>query len=316
MENEIIRPIEVITEEINFYKARAGESILEIGKRLTEAKAQLQHGEWLEFLSEKVSFSEASAQRFMRIAKEYSNPSPVTDLGVSKALLLLALAEEEREEFISEKHEVNGKEKTVEEMSKRELEKVIKERDEARKESEDLSFKISDLEEELRELHEELSELKDKPTVIAEPGEEVLDTIRKEEADKNKAKIEKLEKKIAKLEEEKKKAEAEVEKNSADSRKEVEAFKLEKEKLSAEVEALNKKLAVSGNTKLVEFKAHFNVGRDAFNSMFSIIACNELDKASKEKLINTITQLITLLTDSLNDAQNVVYGGSCRCERN
>lgn len=70
------------------------------------------------WLAEKVDFSEATAQRFMRLAKEYSNPSPVADLGVSKALVLLALPDFERDEFVSEKHTVNGEEKTVADREK------------------------------------------------------------------------------------------------------------------------------------------------------------------------------------------------------
>lgn len=127
------RSIEQITLEINFYKAQTAQNIIEIGKRLNEAKQQLQHGEWLPWLRDKVQFSEISAQRFMKIAKEFSNPSPVTDLPYTKLLALLQVPEEDREEFIQETHLVGDQEKTVSDMSKRELEQAIKERDEARR---------------------------------------------------------------------------------------------------------------------------------------------------------------------------------------
>lgn len=101
-EQEIGRGIETITEEILSYKRTAGESILEIGRRLKEAKALLSHGEWLPWLSEKVEFSERSAQNFMRLADAYQNPQTLADLGASKALVLLALSPVERDEFLSE----------------------------------------------------------------------------------------------------------------------------------------------------------------------------------------------------------------------
>ena len=125
---ETERGIETITEEIIFYKNVGGQAVIEIGRRLTEAKAQLKHGEWLPWLREKVEFSETSAQNFMRIAREYGNTHLVGDLGASKALVLLALPASERENFASEKHLVNGEEKSVSEMSKRELEEAIRQR--------------------------------------------------------------------------------------------------------------------------------------------------------------------------------------------
>ena len=103
------RSITTITDEIIFYKSVGGQAVIEIGKRLMEAKAQLKHGEWLPWLSEKVEFSETSAQRFMQLAREYGNTSLVGDLGTSKALVLLALPASERENFASEKHLVNGR---------------------------------------------------------------------------------------------------------------------------------------------------------------------------------------------------------------
>lgn len=122
------RDIEAITAEIIRRKQNAGQEILAIGKCLIEAKAMLPHGEWLPWLTERAEFSERTAQNFMRLAREWSNPQTLTDLGASKALTLLALPPEERETFLAENNVVD--------MTSRELEKAIRERDEARKAAE------------------------------------------------------------------------------------------------------------------------------------------------------------------------------------
>lgn len=131
-----VRDIEAITSEILDAKRTGGEAILTIGRGLMEAKALLPHGEWLPWLEERVEFSEKVAQNFMRLARHYSNPKTLSDLGSSKALMLLAVPEEVREEFISVPHEVGGQEKSVADMSARELAQAIKERDEALKAAE------------------------------------------------------------------------------------------------------------------------------------------------------------------------------------
>ena len=130
------RDIEDITAEILEAKRAGGEAILTIGRGLIEAKALLAHGEWLPWLPERVEFSERSAQNFMRLAREWSNPQTLADLGASKALALLALPAEERADFIASVHVVDGAEKTTEELSSRELAQAIRERDEARREAE------------------------------------------------------------------------------------------------------------------------------------------------------------------------------------
>ena len=122
------RTIEAITGEILELKQRGGEVILDIGRRLLEAKWMLPHGEWLPWLNERVEFSERTAQKFMRLAQKWSNPSALADLGATKALMLLALPEEEREEFVEDHNVID--------MSARQLEQAIKERDEARKAAE------------------------------------------------------------------------------------------------------------------------------------------------------------------------------------
>ena len=141
---EPVRDIEVITQEILFYKQQAGAAILEIGTRLIEAKQALQHGEWQAWLEERVDFSVRTAQRFMKVAEGYGKSDTVTLLGTRKALALLALEPDEREEFLNETHLVEGVEKTAVDMTAAELEKAIRERDEAKKKTEMMAQHIED----------------------------------------------------------------------------------------------------------------------------------------------------------------------------
>ena len=125
------RSIGDITSEILRLKQDAGNAILGIGQRLIEAKAMLPHGEWLPWLTEQVEFSERTARNFMGLAREWPSRQALADLGAAKALTLLALPPEERERFMEENHVVDGEEKSVIDMTSRELEKAVKERDEA-----------------------------------------------------------------------------------------------------------------------------------------------------------------------------------------
>ena len=123
-----VRTIETITGDILEAKRQGGEAILTIGRCLIEAKEMLSHGEWRSWLEERVEFSERSAQRFMRLAREWSNPTTLSDLGASKALMLLALPEGERERFVEDHNVID--------MSARQLEQAIRDRDEARQAAE------------------------------------------------------------------------------------------------------------------------------------------------------------------------------------
>lgn len=130
--------IEEITAKILQHKGQVVQSFLEIGNLLIEAKKHLtKHGHWLAWLSTSVDISERMAQRYMQLATAFSNPTSVSDLGMTKALALLALPEAKRETFIGESHEVNGEQKKVSEMSTRELKKAIRAQNEA-----DQSFTI------------------------------------------------------------------------------------------------------------------------------------------------------------------------------
>jgi len=148
--NEMTRPIEVITQEIKFYKVQAGSAIIEIGKRLCEAKQCLPHGVWGEWLQNEVEFSERTAQNFMKIAREIQNPQLVADMGNSttKALLLLSVPAEDREAFVAEEHIIDGEAKTVAEMSTREMEDLTKQLAAERAEKEKLQSQLNLFQEE------------------------------------------------------------------------------------------------------------------------------------------------------------------------
>ena len=166
------KPLDLLTEEILFYKRQAGGAIIEIGKRLLEAKAQLGHGEWLPWLREKVDISERSAQNFMRLAREYSKSADIADLGASKALALLALPEMERAEFAAETHTVNGVKKTASEMTARELREAIQARDRALLEAREADARAKSAEESRVKMEADMRQLKELQQRAREAEEE------------------------------------------------------------------------------------------------------------------------------------------------
>ena len=102
-------------------------SFIEIGRLLLEAKSYLcKHGEWILWLEKNVDMPVCKAQRLMRIAKRFSEKAPELYWGYTKLYILAAIPEERYDEFISSKHDVNGEMKSVHELSKNELQKVVR----------------------------------------------------------------------------------------------------------------------------------------------------------------------------------------------
>lgn len=273
------RDIEVITREILDAKRRGGEAILTIGRCLTEAKQALPHGEWLPWLNERVELSERAAQRFMRLSREWSNPTALSDLGATKALALLALPADERDQFI-ETH-------NVVDMSARQLEQAIKDRDEARKAAETaqaeasaaeqarakmeedmklLNARLSGAQEDREQaaqavarLEAQLAELKEKPVEVAVEtvvDPEAIEKARAEAVAEMQGKLDKAKEAKAKADERRKQAEASVEilKKSID-----------------EMERNEKKAALGADKDLAQFELLFDQTKDTVNRMHGIL---------------------------------------------
>ena len=324
-----MRSINLITEEIIFYKHQAGAAIIEIGNRLIEAKEQLKHGEWLPWLEEKIDFSEKAATNFMRIAREYSNQQSIADLGTGKALALLALPASERDDFIEEIHEVKGEKKTVSNMTTKELETAVRERTEAiklrdeantisvnlQKRTEELEVKLSNAETlekeakieadklviELGEAQRELAELKDKAlTSASEPDKEALENLRKEiTLEAEKAAEEKVKEKIDKALADKKDADAKLAAAQADCKTIEEQLDIEKKQALLQIESLQRQLAITSSEHTTIFKTHFDNAQVCINKMTECIGklkeedetCTKLTAALKTLCEKTIAAL-------------------------
>jgi len=236
---------------------------VEIGRRLTEAKELVKHGEWMDFLERETEFSSSSASRFMTVFREYGggeklNFPTLGNISVSNALRLLAVPEEERETFAETVDAAH--------ISTKELEAAIKERDAAKKKLaevagafdqsqealENAKTALMEIKQEMSETSELLEKKTDEYAALSSAAKEYRD--RAEEAEQrvkelerrpidvavqepDPAEIERRAKEIAA--EERQKAEEKI-------RAAAEKAKAEQEKLREKLKAAEEKLAAAG----------------------------------------------------------------------
>ena len=208
----------------------------------------------------------------MRLAREWSNPTALSDLGATKALTLLALPPEEREQFMEENNVID--------MSARQLEQAIKERDEARaaaehavveqhtaeaaraKMAEDmklLNVRLSGANEDREQamqdvarLEAELAELKAKPVEVA--VETVVD-----QAAVDKARADAIAEMQAKLD------------KAQDKQKQAEAAVEVMKRSMAEQEKAAKKAAMTGDVEMAQFDAFYGQVKEMGNKMNDLL---------------------------------------------
>ena len=170
---------------------------IEIGRKLTEAKEMLPHGEWGKWLKTEVDYSKTTANNLMKIFQEYGSEQinllgdnlksqTFGNLNYSQATLLLGVPAEEREKFVEENN--------VEEMSARELKKAIEELKKTEEEKEKALKAMEEAEEKARQESEARQALEDAFNSGAEERRKL-----EEEKESLIGKINGLEKKIEEL---------------------------------------------------------------------------------------------------------------------
>ncbi|MFV0497579.1 MAG: DUF3102 domain-containing protein [Candidatus Fimivivens sp.] len=252
-------------------------SAIEVGRRLCEAKEQVPHGTWGDYLKNEVNFSVSTANNFMRVFKEYgddqiplfgdSKSQTFGNLTYSKAVALFAVPESERENFVAEND--------VENISVSELKKRIAERD---KQLADAQSQSKATAENLTQLQSQLAALKENSGKVSEKELKALQAKAEQEA-KTKANAE-LEKVLAASAEETAKAIEQQKQLEQQLKAAQDTAKVESEKAIAE----EKKKITALETKLKSVKDNA--------------------KAEAEKSVADELKKITVLEEQLKAAQD------------
>ncbi|MBO8164685.1 MAG: DUF3102 domain-containing protein [Brevibacillus sp.] len=265
-----IRSIDTQTREIVLRSA------IEIGKRLNEAKTLVPHGEWGAWLEANVHYSQSTANNFMRIAEEYgSNFQAIENLSYTKALALLGVPAEEREQFVQE-HD-------VEKMSARELQQTIKEKKQLEKELKKLQEAAEKERKEREALEKRVAQLQD----------ELLDA----DINGNDAEVQRLQKELEETQEKVKQLEAELNAKPLDVPAVVEKIPEEVERELAE---LRKRAALPGNAATVKFRLQFDQLVAGFRDLLGTL--NEIqatDAETYEKYRGAVRGLIGKMAENL-----------------
>lgn len=297
---DVPRSPETLGSEIRYLSAQAKSMTVwfgvEIGKRLAEAKEMVGHGGWLDFLKNETEFSSSSASRFMQIAREYggkaSNFPTLGNLSVSNALRLLAVPEDEREEF--------AQTVDAEHLSSRELEQAIRERDEARKALEEAQSAAVQLTERTEKQAEQIRKLENRPVEVAvqvaDPAEiekAVAEALAAAEK-KHNAALDSAERLRKAAEKKQVELQAEVARAMSD----VNSGKLKEDALNAKLAALQKELeqvrtdankaqkesSIQSDADVAVFQSFFQATLENFNKacgLLTKVKLRDADKADK-----------------------------------
>ncbi len=95
--------LDLLTVEIKFHLNQMGFHVIEVGKRLLQAKTLVPHGDWANWLKNNFNLSQESARKFMRCSEKFGKSTTSWILKPSQMFELLALPEGDEQKFIAEK---------------------------------------------------------------------------------------------------------------------------------------------------------------------------------------------------------------------
>lgn len=210
-EDRLVSEIRMITEQT---KQVVLFNSIEIGRRLTEAKAMVKRGTWGTWLKERVDYSQRTANNFMKIYQEYGRnglaekSQALANLSYTQALALIDLPEDERARFAEERKAGEMALRKLQEEVRQEKEKVTAVKELANRNAAEAEAKFADA---LKQKDTQMAKLTAEKAKVAAQIEALEK--RAAEAEKSNQKRQKEAIGIA-LEEERKKLDAAAEKQS------------------------------------------------------------------------------------------------------
>ena len=327
---EYERTLPVIISEIKIIEQNTARVVLEngiqIGQRLQEAKEKVGHGGFGEWCRENLNYSQDTAQKFMRLAKEYggensllANTAMSRNFSISNALSLLKLPEEDREKFVEEH--------PVEDMTNKALEEEIQK---LKRDKEQNIITINDLNEEIKKSKEEAGQalreaeglkrqLQDAEAKAAADPKELMDLRRQltEAEDKADAAVADLEK----AKEKEAKAKEKLKKEKDDRQKEIDAA-IEKERqgiidrvneeaadrmqkitgenddLRQQLTETQRKLETASKGTVIQFKIMTDQLQDVFDKCGAMVV-EETDPELSDKMNAALKQIVRAFEEAL-----------------
>ncbi|WNN76715.1 DUF3102 domain-containing protein [Lysinibacillus capsici] len=278
------RSTDVIAAEINAIKFQTQTMMLqassEIGKRLIEVKERLPHGEWGKWLKENVEYSQSTANNLMQIHVEYSsNSQAFGNLSYSKAVALLGIDAEDREAFLQEND--------VDEMSTRELQRIVKEKQKLEKE---MAKREADALKEKSLLEKDIQDLKQQLETAQEQS------VQNEVSEKE---INRLTQELAVVESMAKKLEESL------KAKPIEAATVEviPDNVQKELDQLRSKVNESSDPAEIKFKMRFESLVNEFNSTLVILE-EIVDEGTRTKYTNAVHKLMDKMRATLEGSND------------
>lgn len=295
----VVRTPEIIATEINTIKDQTRRMMLynsiEIGRKLTEAKELMPHGDWGIWLERSVSYSKSTANNLMRIFEEYGSEQitllgdnaksqALGNLSYTQAVALLGIPEEEREAFI----EGND----VEKMSTRELQQAIKERDEALRTKEFFERQNRELKDQSTKINDERLDLKKKIAKLEKEIESAKDSGNAEEVESLQESMKTLDDELSEANQKVKELEKQLKEKPIEVPAVIEKIPNEVEK---ELQELRKKVGqeVVADKAFNKFKMNFEIVKKGFNGLLESleeIQDKEKYKAAAVKYLNMLIE--------------------------